>query len=198
MNIRETFSEAETPLIVGLGGTNRSGSSSERALETCMSSIKRNGARVEVFLGSALDLPTYSPNTSIRSPEASALIDALRRCDGVVICSPSYHGAISGMIKNALDYTEDLRGDAECYLDQLPIGLIACGGGWQGAANAMTSLRSIAHSLRGWPTPLGAVLNTSTALFDGNGNCLDPSVEEQLSLVGKQVVSFAKLKCVIA
>jgi FMN reductase len=102
------------------------------------------------------------------------------------------------MIKNALDYTEDLRGDARCYLDQLPIGLIACGGGWQGAANAMTSLRSIAHSLRGWPTPLGAVLNTSTALFDGNGNCLDPSVEEQLSLVGKQVVSFAKLKCVIA
>ncbi len=74
------------------------------------------------------------------------------------------------------------------------MGLISCGAGWQGAGHALTTLRYIAHSLRGWPTPMGAMLNTTMRLFDDKGECLDTSVKFQLETVGKQVAEFAVMK----
>jgi FMN reductase len=79
------------------------------------------------------------------------------------------------------------------YFDGLAIGCIACAGGWQAAGPTLAALRSIAHALRGWPTPLGAMLNTSTKLFDERGTCLDLSAKMQLETVGRQVAQFAKL-----
>jgi FMN reductase len=40
----------------------------------------------------------------------------VERADGIVIASPGYHGGISGMVKNALDYLEDLRDAPRPYL----------------------------------------------------------------------------------
>jgi hypothetical protein len=52
-----------------------------------------------------------------------------------IVGSPGYHGAISGLVKNALDYIEDLREDPRVYLDNTPWGvrqlrlwLAGCGG----------------------------------------------------------------------
>jgi FMN reductase len=58
----------------------------------------------------------------------------------------------------------------------------------------MGALREIAHALRGWPTPLGAALNTSMRLFDDAGECLDLSSKFQLESVGRQVVQFAAMR----
>ena len=51
----------------------------------------------------------------------------------------------------------------------------------------------IVHALRGWPTPLGATLNTARTLFAENGDCLDERSQVQLALVGAQVAEFALL-----
>lgn len=131
----------------------------------------------------------YMPGEN-SSEQASCLLAALRDCRGIIISSPAYHGSISGLLKNALDYAEELRTDARVYLDGIPVGCIACAGGWQAAGQTLSVLRTIAHSLRGWPTPFGATLNTSTPLFDGEGNCIDPATRNQLETVGHQVVGF--------
>ncbi|WP_163579655.1 NADPH-dependent FMN reductase, partial [Klebsiella pneumoniae] len=75
--------------------------------------------------------PMFAPERPDRSDEARALIAALRRADGIVISSPGYHGSMSGLIKNALDYTEDMRDDAQPYFDGRAVGCIACAAGWQ-------------------------------------------------------------------
>ena len=182
------------PLIIGLGGTTRVGSSSERALLVSLQAAKEEGADTVLIAGPGLDLPMYSPEKKDRSAEAAQLIDLFRRCEGLIIASPSYHGSVSGLVKNALDYTEDLSGDARVYFDGCAIGLIACAAGWQGAGQTLASLRAIAHALRGWPTPLGAMLNTSVKLFDETGACLDLSAKFQLQAVGRQVVQFARMQ----
>jgi FMN reductase len=184
----------DEPLIIGLGGTTRPGSSSEKALTICLRAAEREGARILMLAGPALDLPMYAPEKPERSDGAQRLIDAFRQCDGIVIASPSYHGTISGMLKNALDYTEDLSRDERVYFDGCAVGLIACAAGWQGAGHTLATLRAITHSLRGWPTPLGAMLNTSSALFDNAGECIDPSVRSQLEGVGRQVVQFTRMR----
>lgn len=182
------------PLIVGIGGTMRAGSSSEKALKVSLQAAELAGARVELIAGPALDLPMYAPENVERSPDATRLVDLFRRCDGIIISSPSYHGSISGLVKNALDYTEDLSRDERVYFDGCAIGLIACAAGWQGAGQTLAALRSIAHALRGWPTPLGAMLNTSVPVFDAHGACTELAVKFQLEGIGRQVVHFARMR----
>lgn len=148
------------------------------------------GARTIAIAGSDLVLPFYDPSVPERTPTAANLVRTLRRVDGVILVSPGYHGTLSGLVKNALDYIEDMRDDPMPYLDGRAVGCVALATGWQAAVTTLTALRSVVHALRGWPTPLGAAVNTSEVTFDGTG-CSDRQVEKNLRLIGEQVVSFA-------
>jgi FMN reductase len=66
--------------------------------------------------------------------------------------------------------------------------------GWQAAVTTLTALRSIVHALRGWPTPLGAALNSAEVRFDAHGMPSDPAVERTLRTIGEQVVEFAQAR----
>lgn len=180
------------PVIIGLGGTTRAGSSTERALGFALAAAEAAGAEVELIAGPDLILPMYSPETPERTPEARRIVAALRRAHGVIIASPGYHGSLSGLIKNALDYVEDMRGDAVPYLDGRAVGLIACASGWQATGTTLVALRSIIHALRGWPTPLGVGVNTVGGLLDPAGTIADPAIAAQLTLLGQQVVDFSQ------
>ncbi|SMG26332.1 NADPH-dependent FMN reductase [Paraburkholderia susongensis] len=180
------------PLIVGVGGTLRPGSATERLLRVSLAAAEAAGADVEVIAGGALNLPIYTPGLTERAPAMQRVIDLYRRCDGLIIASPAYHGSVSGLIKNVLDYTEDLRGDARVYFDGCAIGCICCAAGWQAAGQTLTAMRSIAHALRGWPTPLGAMVNTSLPIFDVSGLLIDEAARMQLEIVGQQVTEFAR------
>lgn len=184
------------PLIVGIGGTTRSGSSSESALRLALAAAKGQGARIEIVCGTDLILPPFDPSNSARAAGAVRLVQLLRECDGVILSSPGYHGSLSGLIKNALDYTEDMRLDERPYLEGRAVGAIACAQGWQATGTTLAALRSIVHALRGWPTPLGVCINSGLKVFDGHGTCADSNVDQQLGILGNQVVTFAnRWKC---
>ena len=72
------------------------------------------------------------------------------------------------------------------------VGCIATAGGWPGAVNTLGALRDIVHALRGWPTPLGATLNTAGGLFNEEGEFTDSRDAWQVETVARQVVAFAK------
>lgn len=178
------------PFIVGLGGTLSEASSSERALRVALAASARRGARTELFAAQALDLPMYTVDRSKRTPAAIALVDALAQADGVIIASPGYHGGISGLVKNALDYIEDLRDDVRPYLDGRAVGCIVCAYGWQATTTTLVSLRSTVHALRGWPTPLGIAINSAQTRFDDSGPVADDRCAQQLAALSGQVLDF--------
>lgn len=180
------------PLIVGIGGTTRPASSSDRALRLALQAAEEAGARILMFDGPFLSrLPHYVPEHVERNEEQRQLVDAVRRADGLIIASPGYHGGVSGLVKNAVDLLEDLRDDGRPYLEGRAVGCVVNAAGWQAGVSTLTALRSIVHALRGWPTPFGATLNTSEKLFDAAGACTDERTSAQLVLVGKQVAEFA-------
>ena len=181
------------PLIVGIGGSTRRRSTGELALHLALESAEQQGARTLVFAGPFLArMPIYSPEHIDRNPEQRELVEAVREADGLILASPGYHGGISGMVKNALDLLEDLHDDRRPYLDGRAVGCIITAAGWQTVGSALSSLRSIVHALRGWPTPLGVGLNIGDRLFDSTGACLDPTAAKQLATVGHQVIEFAQ------
>lgn len=183
-----------SPFIVGIGGTTRHGSSTEQALSMALAAAERQGARTRLFGGDHLTaLPHYLTDAARASAEGQSLVEAIRAADGIIIASPGYHGSISGLVKNALDYIEETSKDPRAYLDGLPVGLIVTAWGWQATGSTLGTLRSIVHALRGWPTPLGVAINTSQTIFEG-GNCADAGASGQLDLVGCQVQEQARLR----
>ena len=188
---RQETAHDPRPLIVGLGGTLGYASSTERALRQALAAAAGQGARTKLFAAQALDLPMYSVDRSTRTPSAIALVDALAEADGVIVATPGYHGGISGLVKNALDYIEDLRDDDRPYLHGRAVGCIVCAYGWQATTTTLVSLRSTVHALRGWPTPLGVAINTSQTKFDDDGSVADDRCAEQLWALGGQVLDFA-------
>jgi len=182
------------PLIVGVGGTLRDGSTSERALRLAVGFAAEMGCATEILAGEAINLPPYDPANRQRGRGEKTLVEALRRADGVILSSPGYHGTISGVLKNALDYTEDLRGDPRAYLSDRAVGIVVCADGIQAMGSTLGTLRSIAHALRAWPTPFAAVVNSGATPFSADGRCASTEVEQSLRLVAAQVVEFAQMR----
>jgi FMN reductase len=178
--------------VVGLGGSLRADSQSGRALDVALAGAEQAGAGVRAISGDELVLPFYDPEEPARTELARALVSALRGADGVVLVSPGYHGTVSGLLKNALDYVEDLRDEPRPYLDARAVGCVAVASGWQATVNTLGTLRSVTHALRGWPTPLGVSVNSAEAVFDTDGTCSDETVTDSLSLLGRQVAEFAR------
>ena len=182
-----------TPLIVGIGGTMTLNSSSERVLRQVLTACEARGARTLLFDGPALDLPMYGYGTP-RTTRSHALIDGLRAADGVVIASPGYHGTVSGLIKNALDYVEDMAKDTRPYFEGRAVGLIAVAAGWQATGTTLATLRSIVHALRGWPTPMAVTVNSQLPVFAPDGRISDGPLAGQLGILAQQVVGFARMR----
>lgn len=179
----------ERPLVVGIGGTTRAASSSETGLCAALAAAEAAGARTICLTARDIAIPFYEQHTP-RTSQATRLVEALRAADGVIVASPGYHGSISGLVKNALDYAEDLAGDPRPYLDGLPFGCIAVAYGNQAAVAVLDQLRTVAHALRGFPTPYGAAVVAQSGTFH-EGRCVDPDVLDQFATVGTQVAGFA-------
>lgn len=181
------------PRIVGIGGTLRSGSSSEKALRYALARVAEQGALTEILTGDAIDLPAYVAESPSQSEKVVRLVEALRGAHGVIVSSPGYHGSISGMVKNALDYAEGLRENKFPYLEGRAVGLIACAQGWQGAVGTLGAMRQIIHALRGWPTPMGVAFNTTATVF-GDGDVPEAALARQLDIMAGQVLEFALMR----
>lgn len=183
------------PRIVGIGGTTKAGSSTERALEIAMFAAAASGAEVRTFSSAFLSrLPMYAPERAARTSEEIELVEAVRWADGLILASPGYHGGVSGLVKNAIDLLEDTARDPRVYFDGMPVGLIVTAHGWQATTSTIASLRSVVHAMRGWPSPFGAAINSAGGVFGLDGQCKDPAVMKQLQTVGGQVMEFLNWK----
>lgn len=184
--------ERRPPQVVVLGGTTRAGSTTERLARRCVEILEARGATTTMFAATELEFPMYAPERQGRTLGAELFVEKIRHCDGLIVASPGYHGGISGLLKNAIDYTEDLKDDPRPYLDGRAVGCIVAAAGFQGANTTLAALRSVVHALRGWPTPMGVAANSTAGLFDANGR-VDPVLDGQLILLVEQVVRMSQI-----
>lgn len=177
--------------IVAIGGTVSSLSSTEMALKAATLPALEAGAHVDVFGGEYLSQLPHYRGPGHTQDSGSEMVEAVRRADSVILAAPGYHGTVSGLVKNALDYLEDLSKDPRPYLHGRSVGLIATAYGDQASMSTLLTMRSIVHALRGWPTPMGATVRTYYGLFSPEGECLDDRARMQLRLVGEQSLNGA-------
>ncbi|WP_159830561.1 NADPH-dependent FMN reductase [Novosphingobium sp. TCA1] len=179
--------------VVGLGGTFRPASSSERLVRAVLAACEALGAETAMFDGPALArLPHFNPEHAERTVEERELVDAVRACDALVIGSPGYHGGYSGLVKNAVDLLEDLRADTRVYFDGMPVGLVVTAAGWQACGTTLSALRDVVHAMRGWPTPVGIAVNSvEQRPFGADGVVADEGIASAVQAQARQIMGFA-------
>lgn len=138
-------------------------------------------------------MPHFNPEDPARTNEQAEFVRQVREADAIVVGSPGYHGGCSGLLKNAIDLLEDLRGDARPYWDGRPVGLVVTAAGWQGCGTTLSALRDVVHAMRGWPTPVGITINSvEQRPFDESGAVADPRIAAAIASQAQQIMTFQK------
>lgn len=181
---------ARRPFILGIAGALAAGSVSELAADAILAHARSLGADTELIAGPALEAPIYAYGRIADCENMRTLTASIRKADGLVIVSPSYHGCVSGLVKNALDYVEELSREERPYLSGRPVACVAVAGGWQGASATLQALRNIVHALRGWPTPLGLAINSQQVRLPVDGAGGDEKINEQLKMAAAELLQF--------
>lgn len=143
--MRHMTAATEPVRILGIGGSTRHGSMSLVALKAALRIADEQGAQTSLAAVRDLDLPMYNGERHLSDypPTLRWLLDEVRATDGFVICSPTYHGTISGAVKNVLDSLEFLASDRPGYLGGKAVALLGYGG-----ATAMNTINALYHTVR--------------------------------------------------
>lgn len=147
------------PLIVGLGGSLREISYSRLALVEALKMAESRGAGTALLDLRELNLPMYVPDLPIEDYPAihrdavAHFAQTVYRAHALIWASPTYHGTVSGVFKNALDMIELLGESDPPYLTGKAVGLIAVSD-----SQTFSAMAASAHELRAWLAPVQITL----------------------------------------
>lgn len=177
--------------VIGLGGSLAENSTSRAALRIALEGARHAGASADLFDVRVMDLPMYRPGSERPPEEAVRFAEAVHRAHGLIWSSPLYHGTVSGVFKNAIDWLQLLAQRDPPYLTNKVVGLVSVAGGVQGL-QAVNTMEFIVRALRGWAVPLVNPIAQAWKVFDEEGQARDERVDVQLRGLGMEVVRAAR------
>jgi FMN reductase len=178
-----------THFIVGIGGTMRPNSYTRAATETALRIATEQGAQTEMLDLRALNLPMYMPDAAVQDylPEhqlsVTKLLNACRKATAFVWCSPCYHGTVSGIFKNAIDFMEMLEGDDPPYLTNKCVGVMAVND-----SKTFSAMSNSVHEVRAWLAPTHVLLTKKD--FDSELNLTSDSGVRRVTRLVQELMSF--------
>lgn len=159
----------QTPTILTISGALRQ-ASTNRVLLTEACRLFGPATRIDADL----NLPLYDADLEANGiPHAVlTLADQIAQADAVIISTPEYNKALSGVLKNALDWVS--RAKSAPWRDK-PVAILSAAAGRAGGERAQFSLRLclMPFCANVLPGPEVMVANSGNA-FDGAGQLTDP------------------------
>ena len=163
--------------ILGICGALRRGSTNRALLAEAM----RHYAPAR-YIEADLRLPLYDGDLEGDSgipTSVQTLADQIREADAVLISTPEYNAALSGVLKNALDWVSRVPGGSPWA--GKPVAIMSAAAGRAGGARSQFSLRLCLVPFR--PRLLQGpemMLANARAAFDEAGRLIDPRSEKAL------------------
>jgi NAD(P)H-dependent FMN reductase len=175
--------------LLGVSGSMRVNSYSLKALEFVLLNAKNTyHSDIEIFDLRNNKLPIYEPNLdlhSIPSVEKENIDRAkylVNWADAIILASPDYHGSISGVLKNFLDYFwKEFTGKTFGYI---------CASHEKGLT-VMDQMRTTIRQCYGWSMPYG--VSTSSNDFDKEGKIVNQKTILRLEMLSRDIVHYGKI-----
>lgn len=174
-----------TPLqILVISGSARVESNTRKISHLGAKYLKELGADVTFFDVGIDILPLYSEAEGEElHPNVQKLRNYAKQADAFFILTPEYHSAMSGALKNALDFL------GAAYFRQKPVSIAAAGGGGKGGINALNNLRTVVRGIMGIGLPQQVVIDPTDLTVDGQ---LTESADKRFISVIEELVTFTK------
>jgi len=167
--------------VLGIASSMRQNSSSTRVLKNTLKVVEKNGGQIQLLDLRETQLPLYSPGRK-ESTELQKAIDNVKWADAFILASPDYHGSMSGVMKNFLDYFwTDFAGKTFGYI---------CASHEKGLT-VMDQMRTAIRQCYGWSMPYGLSVNSELD-FDKDGN-VSNSVKTRIEMLGRDLVIYGSL-----
>jgi NAD(P)H-dependent FMN reductase len=175
--------------LLGIAGSMRINSYSLKALEYVLNNAKNiHGSKTEIFNLRKNKLPIYEPDlnegslTSIEKENIKKARILLEWSDAIILSSPDYHGSISGVLKNFLDYFwKEFSGKTFGYI---------CASHEKGLT-VMEQMRTSVRQCYGWSLPYG--ISTSSSDFDRDGNITNSKTILRLDMLSRDITCYGKI-----
>ena len=172
-----------TPLkILGLSGSYGMSSSNGKLLKLALDYAQNQGIEIHNWDHEKHPLPLVGEEGCWAHPNVKEFQTLLMECDAFFLSSPEYHGTMSGVMKNTLDWMYDKHVGGKVF------GLMSTLGGVTNA-NTLNHMRITLRWLHGWPVPEQLAVGHVKEAFDEEGNLVDESLQVRLGNLVESVLS---------
>ena len=135
---------------------------------------------------SVMEMPMYTgEEEQTTNPVVKSLRKSVLESDAVLLLSPEYHSAMSGALKNTLDFLSSTQ-----FLHK-PVGLMAIAGGGKGGINCLNNMRTVMRGVYANAIPRQLVLDPSVFDYDRDG--LSKEAAEQVDGLIEELKMYARV-----
>ena len=168
--------------ILGVASSMRDSSFSTRILKLVLEKTTKIDAEIKLLNLRELQLPMYHPERN-SSPELDKITEYVKWADAFVLASPDYHGSMSGVMKNFLDFFwSDFAGKTFGYI---------CASHEKGLT-VMDQMRTAIRQCYGWSMPYGISVNSDQD-FNQQGNIINEHLLSRIETTARDLVVYGSL-----
>ncbi len=183
--------------ILAFAGSTGTLSLNKRLVSHAAQLAQQLGAEVKIIDLKNYPLPLYDSDLEKESgvPENALAIRAMMMdSNGILLSCPEYNSAISGVLKNTIDWVSRPVPDqmALAAFTGKTAALLAASPSRLGGIRALASVRSILSSLGMIVIPKQYGLGSAKNAFDENNTLIDESAHRGVSAVVEQLIHVTK------
>jgi len=168
--------------ILGVASSMRESSYSTHVLKMVLEKADMRDAETKLLDLRELQLPMYHPEQN-SSPELDKVTEYVKWADAFLLASPDYHGSMSGVMKNFLDFFwSDFAGKTFGYI---------CASHEKGLT-VMDQMRTAVRQCYGWSMPYGISVNSDQD-FDKQGNITNENILFRIETIARDLVVYGNL-----
>ena len=167
--------------ILGICGTYDLNSANGRMLELALNECEKLGSEVQIWDHGERPLPFVGADGSWDDKNVKDFQELATTADAFILSSPEYHGTMSGVMKNSLDWLYSKHTSGKVF------GLISTLGG-QSSNNTLNHMRIAARWIHGWVAPEQIAVPHIKDAFNTDGTLVDHSINERLTKMAESIV----------
>ncbi len=114
--------------------------------------LQKKGVDVVTYAITEAEIPLLDLTTTNVPPVVKQMCEIFTQADAHIWLTPLYHGSMTGVMKNCLDWLELTSKWTVPYLTDKKIGLVCWADGMQ-AMQGINTMDAVAKSLRAWTLP---------------------------------------------
>ena len=172
---------SEPIVVMGICGSYDLDSANGRMLEIVLNECKELGAETVIWDHGARPLPLVGAEGCWDDSNVKDFQKMAISADAFVLSSPEYHGTMSGVMKNSLDWVYSKHTSGKVF------GLISTLGG-QTSNNTLNHMRIAARWIHGWVTPEQIAVPNIKEAFNEDGSLVSDDINSRVTELASSIV----------